>query len=68
MHFLILYFVACLLIGFAGRKRRIRASRVDGTRLLADALAGLARRPGVLVSASAVGSTPWLRDSSAPSS
>ncbi|HJS48370.1 MAG TPA: TIGR01777 family oxidoreductase [Gemmatimonadales bacterium] len=39
----------------AGRKRRIRASRVDGTRLLAGALAGLARRPGVLVSASAVG-------------
>lgn len=39
----------------AARKRRIRDSRVDGTRLLADALAGLSRRPSVLVSASAIG-------------
>lgn len=39
----------------AERKRRIRASRVDGTRALATALAGLARKPKVLVNASAVG-------------
>jgi uncharacterized protein (TIGR01777 family) len=37
------------------RKRRIRASRVDGTRALAEAIAGLARKPNVLVNASAVG-------------
>lgn len=37
------------------RKRRIRESRVAGTVLLARALAGLARKPQVLVSASAVG-------------
>lgn len=37
------------------RKARIRRSRVDGTRLLAEALAGLRQRPRVLVSASAVG-------------
>lgn len=37
------------------RKRSMRASRVDGTRLLASALAGCARRPRVLVSASAIG-------------
>ena len=36
-------------------KARIRDSRVGGTRLLAGALAGLDRRPRVLVSASAVG-------------
>jgi uncharacterized protein (TIGR01777 family) len=36
-------------------KHRIRDSRVRGTRLLCDALAGLAAKPGVLVSASAVG-------------
>lgn len=36
-------------------KRRIRASRVDGTRLLAEALASLSRRPDVLVNASATG-------------
>jgi uncharacterized protein len=39
----------------AERKRRIRASRVEGTRLLAEALARLERPPAVLVSASAVG-------------
>ena len=39
----------------AERKRRIRDSRVAATRLLAEALAGLARPPKVLVSASAVG-------------
>ncbi|HEU4560385.1 MAG TPA: TIGR01777 family oxidoreductase [Longimicrobium sp.] len=37
------------------RKRRIRVSRVDGTRALAEALAGLSRKPKVLVNASAVG-------------
>ena len=39
----------------AARKRRIRESRVRGTRLLAEALTRLARRPEVLVSASGVG-------------
>ena len=37
------------------KKRRIRDSRVDGTRLLSEALAGLKRPPSVLVSASAIG-------------
>lgn len=37
------------------RKRRIRDSRVNGTRLLADTIASLASPPRVLVSASAVG-------------
>jgi hypothetical protein len=37
------------------RRKRIRQSRVDGTRLLARTLAGLAQRPRVLVNASAVG-------------
>jgi uncharacterized protein (TIGR01777 family) len=36
-------------------KERIRRSRVDGTRLLAETLGRLTRRPQVLVSASAVG-------------
>ena len=39
----------------AAKKRRIKESRVRGTRLLAETLAGLGRPPGVLVSASAVG-------------
>jgi uncharacterized protein (TIGR01777 family) len=39
----------------AERKARIRASRVDATRLLATTLARLGRRPRVLVNASAVG-------------
>jgi len=39
----------------AARKERIRASRVDGTRLLAGALARVARKPKVLVSMSATG-------------
>jgi hypothetical protein len=39
----------------AARKARIRDSRVNGTRLLAGALARLQRRPRVLVCASAVG-------------
>ncbi len=37
------------------KKRRIRESRVKGTSLLAGALAGLNRKPRVLVSASAIG-------------
>src|SRR5215207_341807 len=37
------------------RKRRIRSSRVDATKLLAETIAGLASRPKVLVNASAVG-------------
>ncbi len=37
------------------KKREIRRSRVEGTRLLAEALAGLRSKPEVLVSASAVG-------------
>jgi uncharacterized protein len=36
-------------------KREVRDSRVEGTRTLARALAGLSRRPAVLVAASAVG-------------
>jgi len=39
----------------AARKRRIKDSRVRGTRLLAETLAGLERPPRVLVSASAIG-------------
>lgn len=37
------------------KKRRIRDSRVKGTRLLAETLAGLREKPRVLVSASAIG-------------
>lgn len=37
------------------RKRKIRESRVRGTRALAEAVAGLARRPAVLINASAMG-------------
>lgn len=37
------------------QKRRIRDSRVTGTAMLADALASLADKPSVLVSASAIG-------------
>ena len=39
----------------ASRKRAILASRIESTRLLAEALAGLDRPPRVLVSASAIG-------------
>lgn len=39
----------------AGKKRRIVDSRVRGTRLLSDTLAGLVRRPATLISWSAVG-------------
>ncbi|MFN2557302.1 MAG: TIGR01777 family oxidoreductase [Nitriliruptorales bacterium] len=37
------------------KKRRIRASRVAGTRLLAQTLAGLRRPPAVMLSGSAIG-------------
>jgi uncharacterized protein (TIGR01777 family) len=37
------------------KKQRIRESRVKGTRLLAEALAGLSEKPRTLVSASAIG-------------
>lgn len=37
------------------RKRRIRASRVEGTRALATAMAGMEKKPKVLVNVSAVG-------------
>jgi uncharacterized protein (TIGR01777 family) len=37
------------------KKRRIRESRVKGTRLVAETLAGLGQKPEVLVSASAIG-------------
>ncbi|HEX2040820.1 MAG TPA: TIGR01777 family oxidoreductase [Acidimicrobiales bacterium] len=43
----------------AAQKERIRGSRVDGTRLLSEALADLDRPPAVLVSGSAVG---WYGD------
>jgi uncharacterized protein len=43
----------------AARKHEIRASRVDGTEALAMALAGLAERPAVLLSGSAIG---WYGD------
>lgn len=39
----------------AERKRRIVESRVEGTRLIAETLAGLSSKPSVLVSASAIG-------------
>ena len=39
----------------SGRKRRIRTSRVNGTRALATALASLTHKPSALVSGSAIG-------------
>jgi len=39
----------------AEKKRRIRESRVNGTRLVSETIAGLARRPSVLLAASAIG-------------
>jgi uncharacterized protein (TIGR01777 family) len=53
------------------RKAEIRRSRVEGTRQLCAALAGLARRPSVLVSASAIGiygdrGSEVLRENSPP--
>lgn len=55
----------------AERKRRIRESRVVGTEQLVAGLASLARRPAVLVSASAVGyygsrGDEWLDETSSP--
>ncbi|MBI5836274.1 MAG: TIGR01777 family protein [Candidatus Eisenbacteria bacterium] len=55
----------------AERRRRIRSSRVDGTRLLAGRLAGLAHPPRVMVCASAVGyygdrGAEWLTEDSPP--
>jgi uncharacterized protein (TIGR01777 family) len=52
-----------------GRKRRIRASRVDGTTLLARTIASLDAKPAVLFSASAMGyygSGPGAVDEAAP--
>lgn len=37
------------------KKRRIRESRVQGTKVLSEALAGLTRKPSVFLSASAIG-------------
>ena len=53
------------------RKRRIRESRVAGTRLLAETLVALPSRPKVLVCASATGyygdrGEEWLDESSSP--
>jgi uncharacterized protein (TIGR01777 family) len=55
----------------AARKRRIRDSRVNGTRLLAQALARLPQRPRVLCCASASGiygdrGSEWLDEQSEP--
>lgn len=52
-------------------RREIRASRVDGTRLIAETCAAMERPPEVLVCASAVGyygsrGDEWLDESSAP--
>lgn len=57
----------------AAKKARIRESRVEGTRLLADSLAALARPPKVMVCASAIGyygerGEEILREESPPSS
>lgn len=37
------------------KKKRVYDSRIDGTRLLAEAIAGLDRKPSVFISASAIG-------------
>jgi uncharacterized protein (TIGR01777 family) len=55
----------------AARKGRIRDSRVNGTRLIAETIAGMADRPQVLVSASAIGyygdrGSEVLREESGP--
>jgi len=39
----------------AAKKQRIRDSRVQGTRVISDAIAALAKRPAVLLAASAIG-------------
>jgi uncharacterized protein (TIGR01777 family) len=44
------------------KKQRIRESRVSSTALVAKAMAGLRRRPAVLVSASAIGFYPDVGD------
>jgi uncharacterized protein (TIGR01777 family) len=53
------------------KKARLRSSRVDSTRFLSATLAGLARKPSVLVSASAVGyygdrGDSWLTETALP--
>lgn len=53
------------------KKARIRDSRVEGTRLLAETIAGLSTAPGVMVSTSATGyygdrGNELLREDSAP--
>ena len=53
------------------KKARLRSSRVGPTRLLAETLAGLGRKPRVLVSASAVGyygdrGSAWLAETDPP--
>jgi uncharacterized protein (TIGR01777 family) len=55
----------------AARKARLRGSRVGPTRLLAESLAGLKRKPKVLISASAVGyygnrGDAWLTETDPP--
>ncbi len=55
----------------AAKKDRLRASRVGPTSFLARTLAGLGRKPGLLVSASAVGyygnrGDEWLDETSPP--
>jgi uncharacterized protein (TIGR01777 family) len=55
----------------AAKKVLLRSSRVGPTRLLAETLAGLKRRPRALVSASAVGyyghrGDAWLRETDSP--
>jgi len=53
------------------KKARLRSSRVGSTRFLSETLAGLARKPSVLVSASAVGyygdrGDAWLAENALP--
>lgn len=57
----------------AVRKERIRSSRVRGTRLIAETLAGLDRPPRVLLNASAIGfygdrGDEWLDEDASPGS
>jgi uncharacterized protein (TIGR01777 family) len=53
------------------KKARLRSSRVDSTRFLSETLASLARKPSVLVSASALGyygdrGDAWLAENALP--
>lgn len=53
------------------RKMRLRTSRLAPTRLLAETLAGLKRKPGVLISASAIGyygsrGQAWMTEKDSP--